>query len=75
MVFDEIPIFMNRPVTEIGGLITGQKRAYEYLDQSSVAFPHGEKFATLMRDSASFASVEFRPLTFGIAYLYRGVKN
>jgi ubiquinone/menaquinone biosynthesis C-methylase UbiE len=27
----------------------------------------------MMREAASFTSIEFRPLTFGIAYLYRGV--
>ena len=67
-------LYRTRVLPSIGGLITGQKRAYEYLDRSSVAFPHGEEFTTLMRESATFASVEFRPLTFGIAYLYRGVK-
>jgi len=68
-------LYRTRMLPAIGGLITGQKRAYEYLDQSSVAFPHGDAFASLMRESALFASVEFRPLTFGIAYLYRGVKK
>jgi demethylmenaquinone methyltransferase / 2-methoxy-6-polyprenyl-1,4-benzoquinol methylase len=68
-------LYRTRMLPSIGGLITGQRRAYEYLDQSSVEFPHGEEFAALMRNSASFDAVEFRPLTFGIAYLYRGVKK
>jgi demethylmenaquinone methyltransferase/2-methoxy-6-polyprenyl-1,4-benzoquinol methylase len=68
-------LYRERMLPTIGGLITGQKRAYEYLDQSSVAFPHGDAFASLMGDSGAFASVEFRALTFGIAYLYRGVKK
>ena len=68
-------LYRERVLPAVGGLITGQKRAYQYLDQSSVAFPHGEAFAALMRESADFASVEFRALTFGIAYLYRGVKK
>jgi demethylmenaquinone methyltransferase / 2-methoxy-6-polyprenyl-1,4-benzoquinol methylase len=68
-------LYRTRMLPSIGGVITGQKRAYEYLDQSSVAFPHGDEFTSLMRESASFSSVEFRPLTFGIAYLYRGVKR
>src|SRR6266849_1517324 len=68
-------LYRTRVLPAIGGLITGQKRAYEYLDQSSVAFPHGEELAALMRETADFSSVEFRALTFGIAYLYRGVKR
>jgi len=67
--------YRTRVIPAVGGLITGQKQAYEYLDRSSVAFPHGEGFAALMRESADFESVDFRPLTFGIAYLYRGVKR
>ena len=68
-------LYRERMLPAIGGMITGQKRAYEYLDQSSVAFPHGDDFASLMRESAAFGSVDFRALTFGIAYLYRGVKK
>jgi len=26
-----------------------------------------------MRSAAKFSSIDYRPLTFGIAYLYRGV--
>jgi demethylmenaquinone methyltransferase/2-methoxy-6-polyprenyl-1,4-benzoquinol methylase len=68
-------LYRTRVLPAIGGLITGQKRAYEYLDQSSVAFPHGEEFVSLMRESGDFSSVDFRVLTFGIAYLYRAVKR
>lgn len=58
----------------LGAAITGERSAYEYLEASAARFPSGEAFAQLMRESAPFASVEARPLTFGIAYLYRGVK-
>ena len=68
-------LYRTRVLPAIGGFITGQKRAYEYLDHSSVAFPHGETFASMMRESADFSSIEFRALTFGIAYLYRAVKR
>jgi demethylmenaquinone methyltransferase/2-methoxy-6-polyprenyl-1,4-benzoquinol methylase len=68
-------LYRTRVLPAIGGVITGQRRAYEYLDRSSVEFPHGETFAALMRESADFASIEFRPLTLGIAYLYRAIKR
>jgi len=37
-------------------------------------FPAGEKFLELMRESSAFAHIEAHPLTFGTAYVYRGVK-
>jgi demethylmenaquinone methyltransferase / 2-methoxy-6-polyprenyl-1,4-benzoquinol methylase len=58
----------------LGGAVTGRKQAYDYLETSAAEFPCGEKFARLMRESASFAQVEWKPLTFGIAYLYKGTK-
>jgi demethylmenaquinone methyltransferase/2-methoxy-6-polyprenyl-1,4-benzoquinol methylase len=67
--------YRTRVLPAIGGAITGQKRAYEYLDRSSVSFPHGQEFASLMRDSGDFSSVDVRALTFGIAYLYRAIKR
>ena len=55
--------------------LTGDRAAYSYLQRSAGRFPCGEEFVALMRESADFASVDFVPLTFGIAYLYRGVKR
>jgi len=60
---------------QLGGLVTGKKDAYEYLQKSAGRFPCGDDFVALMRESADFAAVEYVPLTFGIAYLYRGVKR
>jgi len=57
----------------IGGLITGRKTAYEYLQNSSAKFPCGDEFTAMMMSTGRYASVEARPLTFGIAYMYRGV--
>jgi demethylmenaquinone methyltransferase / 2-methoxy-6-polyprenyl-1,4-benzoquinol methylase len=59
----------------LGGMLTGKRDAYEYLESSAAAFPCGEEFATLMRGTGAFASVEYERLSFGIAYLYRGVKQ
>jgi len=57
----------------LGGAVTGERGAYEYLESSAARFPCGEDFVALMRGAATFSSIDFRPLTFGIAYLYRGV--
>ena len=58
----------------IGGVVTGERAAYEYLETSSAQFPRAEDFVALMRGAAEFASIDFEPLTFGVAYLYVGVK-
>jgi demethylmenaquinone methyltransferase/2-methoxy-6-polyprenyl-1,4-benzoquinol methylase len=59
----------------LGGALTGDRAAYEYLEVSSAQFPHDDEFVSLMESAADFASVEVEPLTFGAAYLYCGVKN
>jgi len=58
----------------LGGVLTGNRDAYDYLESSTARFPSGEDFAAMMRESASFSAVTYQPLTFGIAWLYRGVK-
>ncbi len=73
-LFGALYAFYNRHVLpRVGGLLTGDRAAYDYLQTSAARFPSGNDFVTLMRESASFASVDVVPLTFGIAYLYRGV--
>lgn len=59
----------------LGGALTGDHSAYKYLQTSAGRFPCGDDFVQLMRESADFASIDVTPLTFGIAYLYRGVKR
>jgi demethylmenaquinone methyltransferase/2-methoxy-6-polyprenyl-1,4-benzoquinol methylase len=68
-------LYTRHLLPRLGGLITGKKDAYQYLQKSAGRFPCGENFAQLMRESAEFSSIDFVPLTFGIAYLYRGVKR
>lgn len=67
-------LYRSRVLPHVGGAVTGRKQAYEYLESSSARFPCGEDFAQIMRATGRFASVDWRPLTFGIAYLYKGVK-
>jgi demethylmenaquinone methyltransferase/2-methoxy-6-polyprenyl-1,4-benzoquinol methylase len=67
-------IYTRHLLPRLGGAVTGDRAAYEYLQKSAGRFPCGEEFVSLMRESAEFASVEFVGLTFGVAYLYRAVK-
>ncbi len=59
----------------LGGAVTGERGAYEYLETSAARFPYGDDFVAIMRRAADFASIEVEPLTFGVAYLYVGVKR
>lgn len=58
---------------KIGGLVSGQKEAYEYLQKSSAAFPSRENFISLMKKTGAFSEMKFTPVSFGIAYIYEGI--
>lgn len=59
-------------IPSIGGLLTGNKEAYQYLPETSAAFPAGERFTDLMKQAGSFNSQEYHKLNGGIAYIYVG---
>lgn len=62
--------FYSRHVLpRIGGLISGDREAYEYLERTSAAFPSGDAFLTLMRE-AGLADAKAKALTGGVAWLY-----
>lgn len=67
--------FCRIALPRLGGAITGDRAAYEYLETSSARFPRGDEFVALMRQAAPFAEVGVRALTFGAAYLYIGVNK
>jgi demethylmenaquinone methyltransferase/2-methoxy-6-polyprenyl-1,4-benzoquinol methylase len=56
----------------VGGLITGQRAAYEYLPRTARLFPSGERFSNLMIESGAFSEHTATRLSGGIAFLYRG---
>lgn len=57
----------------VGGWLSGERGAYEYLPASVLQFPTPERFSEMLRE-AGFAAVEHRSLTLGICGLYVGVK-
>jgi len=67
--------YRRRVLPRLGGVVTGEQDAYEYLERSAGRFPCGDEFVALMREAADFASIDYVPLTFGVAYLYRGIKR
>ena len=57
----------------IGGLVSGNRGAYEYLPASVLRFPAPDKFMEIMK-SAGFDIVEHTALTLGICRMYVGKK-
>ncbi|OJH35585.1 bifunctional demethylmenaquinone methyltransferase/2-methoxy-6-polyprenyl-1,4-benzoquinol methylase UbiE [Cystobacter ferrugineus] len=56
----------------VGGLLTGNRAAYEYLPRTSAAFPAGDRFLALMEQSGGYKEKVAHPLTFGTSYVYVG---
>lgn len=57
-------------IPRIGGLLTGNRRAYSYLPETSAQFPCKEELAQRM-EKHGLACSFIKPLSGGIAYLYR----
>jgi demethylmenaquinone methyltransferase/2-methoxy-6-polyprenyl-1,4-benzoquinol methylase len=56
----------------VGGLLSGNRGAYVYLDRTAAQFPAGEAFAALLRGSGAFRSVTVHALNGGVAFVYVG---
>ncbi len=70
---DAYHLYLHYVLPKIGGLISGNKRAYSYLHESVEAFPPPQVFCDTMIE-AGLASVRAFPLTFGITICYVGEK-
>ncbi len=67
--------YSQKVLPKIGGWVTGQPQAYEYLQKTSAAFPCRDQFCKMMMSTGSFAKVNYHSLSFGIAYIYIGTKK
>ena len=65
--------YLRHVLPTVGGIISGDRAAYRYLNTSIEAFPYGNDFAKLMTD-AGFSQCHVHNLTFGIANIYEGIK-
>ena len=61
--------YLRRILPKIGGILSKNKAAYSYLNETIESFPSGSAFLHLM-ETAGFISCKQVPLTFGIASLY-----
>ena len=64
-------IYFRYVVPRIGGFITGQRKAYEYLQTSSRHFPSGQEMLNLLQKTRRLKKLSFRSLFFGASFIYR----
>ena len=63
--------YFRRVLPIVGGLISGNRRAYSYLPRSVGNFPQGRAFLELLEE-AGFEDNRHVPLTLGISAVYQG---
>jgi demethylmenaquinone methyltransferase/2-methoxy-6-polyprenyl-1,4-benzoquinol methylase len=59
---------------QAGGIISGNKKAYKYLNDSINAFPEGQQFLDIMQE-AGYADCYKKTLSLGICTIYCGSKT
>lgn len=65
-------VYAKTIMPALGGLLTGNRAAYEYLPRTAAAFPSGEQFLALMDQAGAYQERVAHPLTFGTSYVYVG---
>ena len=66
-------IYFRNIVPFIGGLVSGNFKAYRYLNQTTEEFPQRETFCLLL-EKAGFSKSYYKSMTLGIVCLYIGEK-
>ncbi|MDP6909841.1 MAG: bifunctional demethylmenaquinone methyltransferase/2-methoxy-6-polyprenyl-1,4-benzoquinol methylase UbiE [Flavobacteriales bacterium] len=66
--------YFNNILPLFGKLLSKDDSAYTYLPESVKAFPDGQNFINVMNE-AGFKRNTSKPLTFGIASIYSGLKS
>ncbi len=64
-------LYSNTLLPLAGGVVSGNFKAYDYLNRTAASFPCGEAFVQFMR-RAGFRDVSVEPLFGGVAWLYVG---
>ncbi len=73
-LFKKIYLFyLTHYMPWLGGVLTGDKQAYEYLAESVQKFPPPEEVKNYFKE-AGFVKIKAQPLTMGIVTLYSGIK-
>ncbi|MBP7052711.1 MAG: bifunctional demethylmenaquinone methyltransferase/2-methoxy-6-polyprenyl-1,4-benzoquinol methylase UbiE [Phycisphaerae bacterium] len=66
--------YLRLGVPLLGAVVSGDRSAYRYLNESIEAFYRPNEFCALM-EKAGFTQVSATPLTWGVASIYRGVRR
>lgn len=66
-------LYMKFICSKVGKLLSKNRTAYKYLDESIKKFPEGKNFTTIL-DSLGFTNTYIKPLSLGICSIYCGVK-
>jgi demethylmenaquinone methyltransferase / 2-methoxy-6-polyprenyl-1,4-benzoquinol methylase len=73
-IFRWVYDFYSSKITpKIGQMISKDKAAYSYLHESVKAFPYGNEFCSILKESG-FKDIHYKTLTFGIATIYTASK-
>ena len=62
-------LYFMKILPGVGGKVSGNRGAYEYLPASVLRFPKPDKFIPMLKE-AGFRKVIHKPLTFGICRMY-----
>ena len=66
-------LYMKFICSKVGKLLSKNRTAYKYLDESIKKFPEGKNFTTIL-DSLGFTNTYIKPLSLGICSIYCGEK-
>ncbi len=67
-------LYFTKVLPKIGGVVSGSRSAYEYLNESVARFPDQKSLMKMMLENG-FSDVEYKNLTGGIAAIHLGTKN
>ena len=59
----------------LGGLVTGNKGAYQYLQESSKNFPSRGELLKIMKATGAFSHLEYKTLFLGASFIYKAQVN
>jgi demethylmenaquinone methyltransferase/2-methoxy-6-polyprenyl-1,4-benzoquinol methylase len=67
-------IYLQKILPKLGGWISKQRNAYEYLQRTAESFPSGKDFCKLLQE-AGFDKALCNPLTLGVVSIYEAEKS
>ena len=57
----------------LGGWVSGDRKAYEYLSHSSCSFPSGERFVSFLKSTNLFRDIQYRSILGGASFMYKAL--